>query len=335
MTKSKDTTAPVRRGSFGTIRAQRSGRLQVSYVGTDEVRYYAPGTFDKDNRQGAKAWLSIAQSELARGLWKAPGTVDAELAAQAAAQSETLGNYSTQWLATRMNAHGEPLRPRTRVEYERLLGTALKSLSGERLMSLTNASITKWNAAQRKDGKATQAARSYGLLKAILNSAVIDKLISENPCMVRGAQTSKTGRKVIPPTDAELAVILGAIAPRYKAAVIIGAWAGCRFGEVTELRRKDITVTLAGGNVANVIIHVTRAVTHTTGEGFIVGKTKSAAGVRSIVLPPHVNHFIVEHLKNFTDLDPEALLFHAHNHSNHLAESSFTKHWYPARTAAK
>ncbi|MDJ0325111.1 site-specific integrase [Cryobacterium sp. PH31-AA6] len=247
---------------------------------------------------------------------------------------DTLGTYSEEWLRTRTNRHGEHLLPRTRSEYERLLRTSLLPLADTRLNMLTPELIRTWYAGQLNTGKKTQSARAYGFLRSILGTAVNDRRIASNPCMIRGAQNASTGKKVLPPTPEQLQKILEAIAPRYKAAVIIAAWAGCRYGELTELRRKDIRILKMDRAVESVIVEVSRGVTHVAGQGFIIGKTKSEAGVRSIVLPPHVHGLVLEHLKDHVGRSPEALLFPAADGATHLAQSTFAKHWYPARKAA-
>lgn len=318
------------RETFGAVRVLPSARVQASYVGPDGIRHNAPSTFD--NKTDARGWLSVQQAKLHTGQWSANDTGRAKAAK--GAKTETLESYATEWLGTRMNRHGEHLRPRTRVEYARLLHTSLNTLATERLNALTPAMIRKWNADQLEGGTRTQAARAYGFLKAVLATAVEDGKITTSPCIIRGAQNATTNRKVEPPTPSELQKILDAITPRYKAAVIIAAWGGCRFGEMTELRRKDIVVAMNSGAVDHVVVKVARAVTKTTGEGFIVGKTKSEAGVRSIVLPPHVHGIVVEHLKSNVAPSPDALLFPATDGTTHLAQSTFAKHWYPARKAA-
>ena len=318
------------RQAFGAIRALPSGRTQASYVGEDGIRYNAPHTFD--NKTDARGWLSTQQAQLHTGRWRANDASRATTAQRS--RTDTVEAYAVEWLQTRMNRHGEPLRPRTRVEYQRLLDTILTPLTAQRLNALTPAMIRKWNSEARTHG-VTQAARAYGLLKAVLNTAVDDGKLTSNPCVIRGAQNGTTGRKVTPPTREQLQKILDTITPRYKAAVIIAAWAGCRFGEMTELRRKDVAVVTAVSGAQSVIVNVSRAVTQTTGEGFIVGKTKSEAGVRSIVLPPHVNQTVIDHLQADVATGPESLLFPAADGVSHLAQSTFTKHWYPAREAAE
>ncbi|TFC26999.1 site-specific integrase [Cryobacterium sp. MDB1-18-2] len=330
MVKTVSPPKRKRRESFGAVRTLPSGRIQASYVGPDGERHNAPQTFD--NKTDARGWLSIQQAKLHTGQWSPMDTGRADAAKSA--RAETLATYSAQWLSTRMNRHGEPLRPRTRSEYQRLLDTALVSLAGERLSALTPEMIRTWYALQAESGTRTQAARAYGFLKAVLATAVEDGKININPCMIRGAQNAVTGRTVEPPTPSELQKILDTITPRYRAAVIIAAWGGCRYGELTELRRRDIVVTMDGPRVDHVVVKVSRAVTSTTGEGFTVGKTKSEAGVRSIVLPPHVQQIVVDHLRDNVNRSPDALLYPASDGISHLAQSTFAKHWYPARKAA-
>ena len=68
---------------------------------------------------------------------------------------------------------------------------------------------------------------------------------------------------------------------RYRAMVLIAAWCGLRFGELTELRRDDVDLVAE-------VIHVRRGVTQATGDGFNVGTPKSDAGVRDVSIPPHL-----------------------------------------------
>lgn len=314
------------RETFGHLRVLPSKRVQASYVGADGHRYTAPRTFD--TLTDARAWLAGRRVELARGTWVSP---NAAAAAKAAAQG-TLGEYAEQWIGTRTGPSGAPLRHRTREEYERLLRTSLAPLLGEHVGALTTAHVRAWYSALVSSGRATLAARSYGLLRSIYGTAVQDGLVTQNPVQIRGAQNASTGRKVTPPTAAELSVLVNHMPDRLKAAVLIAAWAGVRYGELTELRRKDLTlVELAGDGVW--IVNVSRAVVHTS-SGFVVGKTKSEAGVRQIALPPHVTAAVARHLAEHVPEASDALLFPAADGLSHLGQSTLVKHWYPARKAA-
>jgi integrase len=110
--------------------------------------------------------------------------------------------------------------------------------------------------------------------------------------------------------------------------MLISAWCGVRFGEVTELRRKDVDLDAMQ-------IHILRAVVKVPGIGFIVGETKSEAGVRDIDVPPHIRQALQNHLDQFVGLDPDALLFPAaRDPLRHLSQSSRDKVFDRARIVA-
>ncbi|WP_079112838.1 tyrosine-type recombinase/integrase [Microbacterium foliorum] len=318
-----------RRESFGAIRQRSSGRYQASYVGPDGERHNAPQTFD--GITDARGWLAVQQARILDGTWSEFDTARAEMSGKGKAL--TFGTYAEDWVSTRTNRHGDHLRPRTVAEYRRLLAGSLRPFTDSRLTAITPDQVRSWYSALIAAGTKTQAARAYELLKSILSTAVADGRIKVNPCQIRGAASASTGKKTEPPTPSELQAILNTITPRFKAAVVLAAWTGVRYGELTELRRRDVEFVNDEGS-ASIVVNVSRGVTHVTGQGFIVGQTKSEAGVRSIVLPPHVNDIVANHLNEFVGRSADSLLFPSADGSGHLAQSAFWKHWNPARTAA-
>jgi integrase len=86
-----------------------------------------------------------------------------------------------------------------------------------------------------------------------------------------------------------------------------------RFGEVTELRRKDI------GDGCETITF-SRAGTHRG--GCHVGLPKSSKS-RSVVLSPQIRSDIKHHLDTFVADDPEALLFVSARGACHLSQNVF------------
>lgn len=320
------TRRKATRASWGKVRKLPSGRYQASYVGPDGQRYPGPMTYG--TKGDAETWLAGQRADIAAGRW-APRAVTE---AQQAERAQTLDEYATTWLTTRTNSRGEHLRPRTVDEYKRLLKGPLAELAELPIAALSPARVRRWRAEQLETGRKTQTSRAYGLLNAILGTAVIDRLLEANPCVIKGGQSTHTGRKVVPPTDGELEVILDTITPRYRALVLVAAMGGLRYGEATELRARDLAVERdEAGHVSAVRINVERAVTHTTGDGFAVGPTKSAAGVRNVAVFGADAADIAAHSRG---LIGDALLFPASDGVSHLAQSTFTKHWYPARKAA-
>ena len=95
--------------------------------------------------------------------------------------------------------------------------------------------------------------------------------------------------------------------------MLLAAWCGLRFGELTELRRSDI-------DMKNGRIKIRRAVVHVDGEA-IVGTPKSDAGIREVVVPPHLIPILKTHIAEHAAFGRDGLLFPAAE-GGHLAPSS-------------
>jgi integrase len=132
--------------------------------------------------------------------------------------------------------------------------------------------------------------------------------------------------KLKPASLAELEAIVEAMPERYRLMVLLAAWCGLRFGELTELRRHDMDVK-AG------VIRVRRGVVRVDGE-FIVGPPKTDAGIRDVAIPPHLIPMVREHLSGNIAGGREGLLFAGADGVTHLAPSSLYKVYYPARAMA-
>ena len=213
----------------------------------------------------------------------------------------------------RVKTNGEPLAPLAKKDYLSFIRRLLPPLSEKRIAMITPTDVREWNEALRATGKITQSARVYTVLRSIMDQAVDDGIIQVSPCKVRGAGNAVTGIEVKPPTAAELETIVEVIDPRFKTMIVLGAWAALRFGEVTESRRKDVLIVeeeTAKEPHTTIYVDVSRGVTHIPGEGFVLRPPKSRAGVRIVALPPMSGG------------------------GRHLAASTWTDYWYPAREAA-
>jgi integrase len=271
-----------RRG-FGLVRRLPSGRYQASHMTPGGRRVNAPHTFD--TRTDAEAWLAEAQTDLSRGQWRRP---------EPPHQAVTFASYAASWLATRK------LTPRTADEYRKILdGHLLPAFGKLALDEITPAAVRAWHAGLATGP--TRRAHAYGLLHAILATAVADDAIGANPARIRGATQVMRARKIRPATVPELAAITEQMRPAYQAMVLLAAWCGLRFGELAELRRADI-------DTAHGVVRVRRGVTHTAA-GPVVGTPKSTAGVRDVAIPPHLLPAIEAHLDGHTGPGRDALLF--------------------------
>jgi integrase len=274
----------------------------------DGHRHAAPATFD--TRKDAEGWLAAVQTDISRDEWHRP-TLRSPM--------QDFGTYSASWLETR------DLRPLTRAEYSKLLAGHLTPTFGEvRLDDITPVMVRDWYAGLVTGP--TRKAHAYGLLRAILNTAVADDAIPSNPCRVRGAGQTKRARAIRPATLPELGVITEAMPDQYRAAVLIAAWCGLRFGEIAELRRRDID--LDGG-----LVRVRRAVTHVDGQP-VVGVPKSHAGVRDVAIPPHLIEPLADHLRRHVPRGRDALLFTAPGGGQLRGDGVLHEAFHAARAAA-
>ncbi|MGY1808561.1 tyrosine-type recombinase/integrase [Blastococcus sp. SYSU D00669] len=88
---------------------------------------------------------------------------------------------------------------------------------------------------------------------------------------------------------------------RYRALVLVLAYAGLRFGEATALRRSDV---LDDGRR----LRVERGVRYLDGQ-WVVGDPKTDAGRSTVSLPPSLADVLADHLEHYVPDSPDALVF--------------------------
>ena len=300
---------------FGTIRKRANGRWQAYYMGPDQAFHRAPSTFDA--KVDAEAWLASERRLMQNDEWSPTKSRRAKVVRS----TEMFGPYAEAWLEQR------ELKPRTRALYRRLLDRFILPAFGEvSLRDITPQVVRTWHSGL-DSSRPTQRAHTYSLLRSILSTAVTDEILASNPCRVRGAGSAKRVRSIEPATLGELEVLLEKIPAPYRALVLIGAWCGLRFGEVSELRRKDVDLKAK-------TIHVKRGVVR-VGKEVTVGKPKNIAGVRDIAVPPHLLPILEQHLKEHVALGREALLFPSVKDPDvQVHTNTLRRHWLKARLAA-
>lgn len=299
------------REAFGRLRKLPSGRYQAAYIGPDLALHRPAGTFE--TLLDARSWLTLERRAIDSGTWTAPG-------GRNRAQPDTLALFAAAWLADR------PLKPRTQDLYRRLLEQKiLPELGDVPLKAITPLTVREWYGHLDPD-LPTRRAHAYALLRTILGSAVTEGVIAANPCHIRGAGSSKRKHQIKPATLDELEAIIATLPDRYGLMVLLASWCALRFGELVELRRKD--VDLKAGRLL-----VRRAVVVVDGRA-VVGVPKSAAGVRDVAIPPHLMPVLERHLADHAQPGRDGLLFPAAVSGGHLGHGTFFKTWDRARKAA-
>lgn len=318
-------------GTFGSVDKLATG-YRARYFGPDGRRYKAPTLFL--TKKEARSWLSLRHAEIVRKAWHPPEADEQPV------PKLTFESYSTTWMAQR------DLKDRTREHYSKLLEEHIVPTFGALpIASITADDVRTWHA--KMDTKTpTLRAHCYGLLRTIMGTALSDGKIKVNPCVIRGAGSARRVHKIRPASLDEIAVIAEEMPEQYRAMVLLAAWCALRFGELTELRRKDITIVepteeqLANAlersedpPAAYGIVRVERAVVRVK-EGFRPTTPKSDAGRRDVEIPPHLLPAVKDHLARFVKPGKEDLLFPAAQ-GGHLAPATLYRQFYKARSVAK
>ena len=245
--------------------------------------------------------------------------------AAAKAARVTLGEYGRQWIAE------HPCKPRTRREYENLFAGLIEPALGTvPLRELTPAMVRSWHAALVRRKTPTRSTTVAVLLRSICKTAHADGLITANP--VGSTRLSRTAPQVEPKilTPAEVFKLADAVGEHYqggyRALVLIAAFCGLRWGEVTALRRTDVAPDAETIRVAGAVGH----------HGGCRTDTPKGGKPRRVPVPEDIRPDLLAHLDAHVGPDAKALLFASPSQHGcgHLLDSTFHRGaWSPALTA--
>ena len=149
----------------------------------------------------------------------------------------------------------------------------------------------------------TAQAQSYRLLRTILNQAMRDGEIPSNPCQIVGAGSTQTAERPVP-TLTQVHQLADLVPARYEALVLVAAYGGLRFGELTALTRAD--VILREDKLP--VLRVRKSMSRLNGK-WLVGSPKSDAGMRNVALPTFLGPILTEHLETQVRAGDAALVF--------------------------
>jgi integrase len=315
----------AKRRSWGALRQlPHNKRWQASYPGPDGFRHNAPDTFS--TKKEGDVFLSRTRTQIADGLWVDPkAPVVSDVVPQ-------FMDFAVEHLRKQANHKGEALRPSTKSVYMRQLKLHCAHFAETPVNQITKSQIDSLFTNLREQGKKTTASKVYKLLRAIFDRALSYGYVSKNPCSIPGANTLNSNKEVFVPKMSQVWAIADAMAPNFRMMVIMAAYGGFRFGEVTELRRSDLTLIRDESGVYYKV-SVSRAVTLVNGE-FLIGKPKSAKSIRQVDISIEITDEVSNYLDGFVGSEADALLFPRTGsgtlRDDHLRHDVFAKHW--ART---
>jgi integrase len=210
-----------------------------------------------------------------------------------------LRDYAKSWLIGRAS-----LRPRTIELYRSLLDNHILPPLGEvQLAKLSTAVIRSWHATLLRKGRpgSVTVAKCYRLLRTILGTATEDGIIARNPCVIKGAAVEHSEERAVA-TLFDIEIMAASVPPRYRAMILLGTFTGLRYGELAGLQRQH--VNLHTGTVT-VVLQLQEL---SNGE-CLLGPPKTAAGRRTITIPPHILGDLGDHLTAFVGDEPTAMIF--------------------------
>jgi integrase len=275
-------------------------------------RVTGPTTFT--TKADGTRWLSTVEADLHRGDDLDP-----------AGRSARLGPFARSWLAAKTD-----LRPHTIELYSYLLDShILPQLADLPIGRITTATVRDWNASIRSGRISdTTAAKAYRLLRQIMQAAVDDRLIRDNPCRLRGAATEHSRERQIPTLD-EVARLADTISPRFRSMVLLAAFAGLRKGECLGLARRHLSLDADPPTVT-----VERSIVQTNTRGMILQDPKTVAGARTLALPDLLVDELRSHLDQYVGDGADDLLFTAERSGETPTKVMWRRIWNQARTEA-
>ena len=307
-----------KRLSFGRTRQERSGRWSAAYLHRG-VLHRAPATFP--TKQSATSWLDGEEhlTELDRRTprtWTPP----AERATRAAAARLRLRDYAKPWLEQRS------ISRRTRENYRyHLESNILPELGDAVLTEITPEDVRVWFVGLGTEYQ-TRNARAYGVLTAVLNTAVDDGLLDRSPARIKGGTAVKhTKRSVVLLEASELAALADKMPDELRLTVLLAGWCGLRRGEVFGLTRADIGTDCT-------TVRINKAVVYREHK-YTCGPTKTKESSRTVTVPTHLRPMIAEHLREYVGTAKTALLFPDCETGSFYTEGRFRGPFFTARAA--
>lgn len=303
------------RRAWGTVRRLPSGRYQARYPGSSGKQVSAPHTFA--TKADGNRWLAKVQTQLDSGSWIDPK-----------AGQETLEVYAERWVDTRL-VRGRPLAPRTAELYRaQLKNHIVRALGSTPLRQMDASAVRAWyGTLSGPDGPGqVTAAKCYRLLRAICTTAVDDNLIARNPCSIRGAGQERSSERPMFAL-AQVQALVDAVEDRWRALILLAAWTGLRIGELAALRREDLDLTAGTVSVRSSVVDV-------IGRERSYGPPKSAAGRRTVAIPPHILDDLAHHLSTYAEPGAKGLVFVGPKGGPTRRNNFSARVWAPAAEAA-
>lgn len=209
-----DKKDKVRSKAYG-----KGSRWRARYVDADA------GEHEKlfGTKSEAQAWLDDQAAALVGGTHVAPR--DAAL---------TFHQWAEQWIA------GYAVNRKSTLRQAKSHVKRIEETFGDTpIRDIRPSTVKTWVAALQRDGMAASTVHAYhSRLKRILDDAVHDGYLPRNPCSKRTAPPMGKSKVYVATTE-QVWAVHDAMPAHYRAAVLLGAFAGLRVSETVALRTRE------------------------------------------------------------------------------------------------
>jgi site-specific recombinase XerC len=192
-------------------------------------------------------------------------------------------------------------------------------------VSIDGAAVRGWVAEMLDSGLSPATERkAVFALRQCLAAAVADNRLQSNPA----ANVPLPSERLKPPrflSQGEVEQLVDVMPDQYKAPVLVGAFAGLRWGEAAGLTRASVDVLRCRVTVGSTAVEVRGHVT-------LGQEPKTSRSRRTVPVARAVMRRLEEHLAVFVGPEPDALVFTAPR-GGPLARGLFSRRvWQPAAT---
>lgn len=252
-------------------------------------------------RQEAKDHLTHVESDKLRGIYSARRG------------APPLAVVADHWLDA--SPHLSPVTAKT---YRRDLDAYILPTFGKtRADKIDARSVQQWIATELKRLKPITVHRHFRTMRTLLGFARRMGYIAKNPCDdVNPPKVGRSDTRIL--TVDQVNAIADAIGKRYRALVLVAAYAGLRWGEAVGLRRMDVDGprVMVAGQLQKI-------------DGKWVRLEPKWASRRTVTLPESIAVELAGHMDEFTGAEPSALVF-TNEHGNEIGGSFRGNVWAPA-----
>jgi integrase len=203
-----------------SIKKRPNGKWRARYrdaTGREHARHF-------DRKVDAQRWLDEETASLVTGNYVNPKD-----------RKVTVDEWCDKWIAGY-----ESNRPSTVKQARVHLARIRKEFGPLPLQAVKPSGVKSWLARLKKEGRqASYVNALHSRLSQVLTDAMHDGLLTSNPCSRRTSPGAGKPRPYVATTE-QVWQLYGEFEERYRLAVLLGAFAGLRVGEVCGLRPGDV-----------------------------------------------------------------------------------------------